>query len=214
MKKKKSTSSRKKSLPSASSVKKKILVFLLIFLAGGLIFNLDRLAGIEIAWAKFYDFLPYKIRKIIPGFSPSAGTASAGARITGTVTDIYDGDTITVLSTDGTTEYKIRFYGIDAPERKQEYGEEARAYLVSLVNNTTVEVQVINTDRYGRNVGKVFVNGTNVNEAMVLNGCAWYYRDYAQGEKILNDYQYSAMKNRRGLWAADDPVPPWQYRKN
>ena len=210
--KKTSSSGKKKTSINSSSLKKKFFVALLIFLAGGALFNIDRIAHVDIDWHKIHNLLPYKIRKFIPGLEPASGTVAKGQRISGTVTNVYDGDTITVLSDDGSTEYKIRFYGIDAPERKQEYGENSRSYLASLVYRNPVEVQIVSTDRYGRNVGIVFVNGTNVNEAMVLNGCAWYYEEYAKGEKRLSDNQYSAMKNRRGLWAAEDPVPPWRYR--
>lgn len=45
---------------------------------------------------------------------------------------IYDGDTLRVVR--GQEEQKIRFCGIDAPERNQELGIESRDYLRSLKN--------------------------------------------------------------------------------
>lgn len=214
MKKSGKNSKKNNQKKSSVSIRKKIFLAILLLAAGGIIFNIDRLTGTEIEWRRYYNLLPYSIRKYLPLAEPQEGRTVQGQRLTGRVESVYDGDTLTLLSSDGTTKYKIRFYGIDAPERQQEYGQEARDYLAALVSNAEVEVEVVSVDRYGRSVGKVFVNGTNVNEAMVLNGCAWYYEEYAKNEPVLADNHYSAMKNRRGLWAASDPQPPWEYRSS
>jgi len=69
----------------------------------------------------------------------------------GKVVLVSDGDTIIVMH-DGKKE-KIRLYGIDAPEMKQSFGKEAKAFTESMVFGKTVEVESITTDRYGRTVG-------------------------------------------------------------
>ena len=47
------------------------------------------------------------------------------------VIKISDGDTITVLS--GKEQTKVRLYGIDAPEKKQDYGQRSKQFLASLI---------------------------------------------------------------------------------
>ncbi len=55
-------------------------------------------------------------------------TAAQGSVVRGRVVAIADGDTITVLDANK-RQYKIRFQGIDAPERSQAFGTRARQHL-------------------------------------------------------------------------------------
>ncbi len=86
-----------------------------------------------------------------------------------------DGDSITVLDNTN-TQYRIRLQGIDAPERKQAFGNASRKYLASLVASKAVTVQWVKRDRYGRVVGFVIVDGHDVNLVQVKAGMAWFYR--------------------------------------
>jgi endonuclease YncB( thermonuclease family) len=86
--------------------------------------------------------------------------------LTGKVISIADGDTITIL--DNTkTQHKIRLYGIDTPEKKQVFGKAAKKYTASLTAGKTVNVTTYDTDRYGRTVGVVQVNGLNLNRKLI-----------------------------------------------
>lgn len=49
--------------------------------------------------------------------------------------------------------------GIDAPESKMPFGQEAKEELVKIVQNKCVRVLVFDQDRYGRCVGDVYCNG-------------------------------------------------------
>ena len=69
--------------------------------------------------------------------------------LTGKVIKITDGDTVHVLQNNYVKE-KIRFAGIDAPERKQPHGNKAKQYLASLVGNKLVTVEYTKRDRYKR----------------------------------------------------------------
>lgn len=141
---------------------------------------------------------------------------SAVARETvlvGRVVGVHDGDTITVL-TDGNKSVKVRLDGIDAPESKQAFGARAKETLSDLVYGKTVAVRVRTTDRYGRAVGRIIVNGTDVNLAMVRLGMAWWYRAYAKRDKELEAAESEARAAGRGLWTDKDAVPPWDWRKN
>lgn len=73
-------------------------------------------------------------------------------------------------------------------------------------------------DRYGRTVGKVLINGQDVNLVQTNRSMAWFYKKY-QNELVLNDRldylhaQESAETNRKGLWLDNEPIAPWNFRK-
>ena len=71
------------------------------------------------------------------------------------VTYVTDGDTFHVLI-DGKKE-KVRMFGIDAPESKQEWGQESTESLRKLISNKEVLLGIKNRDQYGRVVAIVFL---------------------------------------------------------
>lgn len=137
--------------------------------------------------------------------------AVPGTAIHGTVTAVYDGDTVTVEDDCGET-YQLRLHGIDAPERKQDYGNMARLALSGMVLTKRVSICHTSRDRYGRMVGRLYVDGRDVNCAMVRNGHAWHYTKYAPADSELGNAQEFARRNRLGIWSVPDPTPPWTYR--
>ena len=75
-------------------------------------------------------------------------------------------------------------------------------------------MSVSDTDRYGRLVGTVRTSeGRNLNEALVAAGLAWWYRRYAPGNTRLRQLEEDARTDERGLWAGEDPVAPWDWRR-
>ena len=86
------------------------------------------------------------------------------------VVSVNDGDTITVLR-DG-RQVKIRLYGIDSPEKGQDFGLRARDLTAALVAGRNVDIEQMNIDLYGRIVGLVEVNGQSFNNLIVQNGFA------------------------------------------
>jgi endonuclease YncB( thermonuclease family) len=85
-----------------------------------------------------------------------ARTYAAEWVVEGRVVGVSDGDTITVLD-DTEFQHRIRFAGIDAPERKQPYGDRSRQSLSALVFQKRVEARCHKKDRYGREVCAVYV---------------------------------------------------------
>lgn len=141
------------------------------------------------------------------------GTLVFGEILVGKVIKVYDGDTITIL-VDGKKE-KIRFFGIDAPEIKQNYGIESRDFVRSKVMDKKVKVKVTDTDRYGRKIGKIYYgNNRYLNLESVKTGNAWWYKYYAKKEYDLKSGQEKAKKYRRGLWKEKNPVNPYEWRKS
>lgn len=131
--------------------------------------------------------------------------------VTGKVVAISDGDTLTVL--DGEKEqHKIRLAGIDAPEKGQPFGTKARQALADKVFGQTVRVEVIDVDRYKREVGRIFLDKRFINEEMVRDGFAWRYTQYDKPGDFTAA-EADAREHRRGLWVDPDPVPPWEWRK-
>lgn len=79
----------------------------------------------------------------------------------GTVVGIADGDTLTLLD-GGKTTHRIRIDGIDAPERTQPYGQRARKSLADLAHGRSARAECPKSDRYGRAVCRVLVDGVDV----------------------------------------------------
>lgn len=132
--------------------------------------------------------------------------------ITGKVVAVADGDTITVLD-DTKTQHKIRLWGIDTPESKQDYGQRAKQALSDMVYSKPVTVDVQDTDRYKREVGKVYQGDTYVNLEMIKLGMAWWYQQYAKSAMDLKDAEATARTEKVGLWSRPDAVAPWDFRR-
>lgn len=132
----------------------------------------------------------------------------------GTVGRIFDGDSFLVRPAKG-RDIDVRLQDIDAPEKSQPYGNTARAALVELIADRNVFVDVIETDRYGRKVVRVYrePDRLDVVKAMVRDGHVWVYRRTIHDRSLI-ELEDTARASRRGLWAlpADDRLPPWQYR--
>lgn len=142
--------------------------------------------------------------------------ASQAATITGMVVSVADGDTITLL--DNTqTQHKIRLGGIDAPEKAQPYGQQSKQSLSDMVFGKTVTVDTGKTDRYGREVGKVLLDGMDANLEQLKKGLAWHYKAYEREQSPSDRRNYAAAEKdaaaaRLGLWQDVEPVPPWEWR--
>jgi micrococcal nuclease len=138
------------------------------------------------------------------------------------VVEVVDGDTIKV-SIDGAL-YTVRYIGVDTPETKHPtvgvecFGREASAANQQLVGGKTVllEKDISETDRYGRLLRYVWLDGELVNERLVREGYAvssTYPPDVKYQERFLAA-QKEAREANRGLWGAcggaDVPegVPP------
>lgn len=134
----------------------------------------------------------------------------------GRVVGVSDGDTVTVLDASN-TQWKIRLMGIDAPEKKQAFGNRSKQQLSDLVFNEQVEIEYSKKDRYGRTVGKITVEGIDANLEQVKAGMAWHYKKY-QGEQSKTDRalyaeaEEAARREKQGLWIDADPEPPWEWR--
>ena len=124
---------------------------------------------------------------------------------------VTDGDTLTIRLSDGREE-KVQLFGIDAPERDQEHGNEATAALSSLVLNKKIRVTYPGREDLGRINGKVYVDDQYVNLILVKEGHAWHSDKYGPNEDDLRAAQQEARSAGKGLWADSHPLEPWRFR--
>ena len=147
----------------------------------------------------------------MPGFA-GAKTAALSTAREYRVVGVSDGDTLTALSA-GKRRLKCRLYGIDAPEKKQAFGQASKISLAALSYGRPAQIAVVGRDRYGRAICRVAVDGVDVNREQIVRGMAWMYRQYT------SDFDYSqaeitARTRRVGIWVELEPVPPWAFRKS
>lgn len=127
------------------------------------------------------------------------------------VVGVHDGDTLTGID-DNHVQHKIRLDAIDAPELGQAYGQAAKKALSGKVFGKDIQVVPKTTDRYGRTVGHILIDGRDVNLEMLVEGMAWHYKQYDHNTR-LREAEQSARSGKKGLWQDSYAVPPWEHRK-
>ncbi len=139
---------------------------------------------------------------------------------------VFDGDTL-LLKFRNKHNITLRLFGIDAPEvahkasrnrpasTGQPWGEEAKKSLLHLIRNKPLSYQIMDTDRYKRQVVILYTGKRNINLRMIQQGDAWAYRHYLRytpEEKPFLKAEKEARRAKRGLWKHPHPVPPWKFR--
>lgn len=152
------------------------------------------------------------------------GTINAADQIQIPQTEVWqlvsvtDGDTIVVKQ--GLKEEKIRFCGIDAPEKSQPLGDQSTAYLQGIMNQAKGEVGIapVDRDRYGRLVAEVFVLGETekfVQQEMLMAGMAYVYPQYVNGcwnGEAMKLAEAIGQEEKVGVWSGDYQRP-WEFRR-
>lgn len=127
------------------------------------------------------------------------------------VIGIADGDTIT-LKVDGRP-LKIRLANIDAPEKKQPFGQKSKESLSEMCWDKDAQYEAQSIDRYKRTVALVTCDGHGVNREQVRRGMAWVYTKYNQ-DPFYVEIENAARAKRRGLWLDAEPIAPWDFRRH
>lgn len=125
------------------------------------------------------------------------------------VIGIADGDTMTLLV--DRKPLKIRLSDIDAPEKKQAFGQRSKESLSDLCWGKDAAYRTQTVDRYGRTVARVTCGGVDANRVQVERGMAWVYSRYSK-DAALPTVQQTAKSSHKGLWVDAAPVPPWEFR--
>ena len=145
---------------------------------------------------------------------------SQETKIISGIAKVIDGDTIRIKNN------KIRLFGIDAPERKQQCqkpwlsisfltlnknyqcGKISTDRLKIKINNKFIMCKSRNKDRYNRFIAECFKDKTNINKWMVSSGYAVAYRKYS---KKFVSQENLAKKDKLGLWSGSFEMP-WKWR--
>ncbi|WP_276503899.1 thermonuclease family protein [Terrimonas pollutisoli] len=129
----------------------------------------------------------------------------------GTVIKIVDGDTFDLLTADQAT-LRVRMYGIDCPEKKQDFYQSAKNALAAYIFKKNVQLKITGHDRNRRTIAMVYCNGQNINLAMIKNGFAWHFSKYSSDINFAQA-ESQARKAKAGLWKKPGPIAPWEFRK-
>jgi endonuclease YncB( thermonuclease family) len=151
-------------------------------------------------------------RITVAGALAITACTAAAATLTARVTDVHDGDTITVRAR--TKTITIRLVYIDAPELSQSWGRESRRALQELVRLEEVRVRTRGKDKYARTLAEVSRtrDGLDVNLELVRRGMAWAYTRGA-ARNAYDAAERQAHEARMGLWQDPAPVRPSRWRK-
>lgn len=143
-------------------------------------------------------------------FLPPAASAWPGRIVTA-----IDGDTIEVEPSMGGQRVRVRLHGIDAPEKRQPWGESATGFVFGfLYREVQVQEQGKSPDRYGRTVAIIFFSdGDSLQAALLRNGLVWVWPRYCKNCQVWQGLQDDARMSRRGLWSEPNPTPPWLWRQ-
>jgi micrococcal nuclease len=142
---------------------------------------------------------------VLPAIAPAT-------TYTGKVIKVVDGDTLDIFYQG--KPLRVRLSEIDTPERAQPWYQRAREALAGKVAGEVVSVEEVDWDRYERLVGKVWLDGRDVNREMVAEGHAWVYQKYMVDESLLDD-EAAARREGIGIWSLPEAqrMPPWEWRR-
>ena len=145
------------------------------------------------------------------------------------VIGVADGDTIKARCgrPGNYKQIKVRLSAIDAPERKQAFGNRARMALSDIAFGKQANLVCTNKDRYQRHVCKVMVSTASNPDgpktldaglAMITVGLAWWHKAYSREQTLeeRGQYEFAAIEakaKRAGLWRDAKPLAPWEWRK-
>ena len=129
-----------------------------------------------------------------------------------TVYRIIDGDSFEGRANGET--YRIRLFGIDAPEKGQDFYQKSKDRLGQLCKAGPITIKIRNKDYFGRWVADASTpTGIYINQYMVKEGLAWHFTKYSK-DPTLKKLERDARDAQIGIWSIKDPVAPWEYRKN
>jgi endonuclease YncB( thermonuclease family) len=106
---------------------------------------------------------------------------------------------------------------VDCPEVKkhQPFGQNAKRFTSNICFGKIVTVQNEGKfDRFKRLIA-IIINGRNenLNKELVKAGLAWHFLKYSN-DLAYHKLEAIARKNKTGLWADENPIPPWNWRKH
>ena len=129
------------------------------------------------------------------------------------VIGIKDGDTVVVLDSLN-NQITLRLAEVDCPEKSQPFGTKAKQFTSDQIYLKTIKYVVTDTDRYGRNIAMIYYDTDNkyLSAEIIKAGMGWHYKRYSTSKKLAL-FEDNAKKKRIGLWVDNNPIAPWECRK-
>ena len=139
------------------------------------------------------------------------------------LSEIRDGDSFLARDDAASRDIEVRLYGVDAPEGRQRYGEEAKEYLKELVRENprfNMEViEVTSSEQYDRDriIGLVYRESPfdSLSHEMVRRGWAYWYHHFDSMNRFkIEEVEIAAKQDRLGIWEdGGSELRPWDYRR-
>ena len=143
----------------------------------------------------------------------------------GRVVEVMDGNTIVVEQAAGGDRVKIRLFGIDTPELRQPFGQEAKKFVAHTALDKHVDIkpldikpsnQGMGRDGHGHMSAIVAIPDEGILQEMLLTkGLTWVYPQHCLSLDCASweSLQKQATQKGKGLWAEKNPIPPWEWRR-
>ncbi|MGB7859005.1 MAG: lamin tail domain-containing protein [Acidimicrobiia bacterium] len=130
-------------------------------------------------------------------------TEPASAEVTGTVTEVFDGDTVVVDT--AAAKVTVRLIGINAPESGECHYTQSSDFLEDRVAGEVIRMNERGVDQFDRTLATLWVGDVNINQLMVSKGMAIasVSSDLEQPGELYLDDEESAYQDRIGLWSPD-----------
>lgn len=130
----------------------------------------------------------------------------------GKIIGIKDGDTVIVIDA-AKKQFTLRLAEVDCPEKTQAFGTKAKQFTSNQVYLKQVKYEVIDTDRYGRSIAKIYYDDNKYLSAEILkNGFGWHYKEYSTSNELAS-FEQSARTEKKGLWTDPNPIYPSDFRR-
>jgi len=122
-----------------------------------------------------------------------------------------DGDTFWVTNLRDGSEWKVRLWGVNAPDSKKCYFDEATKILENELKGKELKFEIFGRDDYGRILAKVYVDGVSLEELLVATGAAVAYdaadvhtdlrpsKEYYEKLKMIEE---KAKSENIGMWSS------------
>ena len=129
------------------------------------------------------------------------------------VVGIKDGDTVVVLDSLN-NQTTLRLAEVDTPEKSQPFGTKAKQFTSDQIYLKTIKYVVTDTDRYGRSIAMIYYDEDNkyLSAEIIKVGMGWHYKRYSTSKELAL-LENNAKKNKIGLWVDNNPIAPWEFRK-
>ena len=129
------------------------------------------------------------------------------------VVGIKDGDTVVVLDSLN-NQTTLRLAEVDTPEKNQPFGTKAKQFTSDQIYLKTIKYLVTDTDRYGRSIAMIYYDVDNkyLSAEIIKAGMGWHYKRYSTSKELAL-FEDNAKMNKIGLWLDNNPIAPWEFRK-